>query len=182
MRLKTFHLDVHWPAGKRGDSYELAYAQVRRIISKYPDIKERKTTEFLPENYRKAFEAWQDVIYTYSHTDTATVMPERIAHALVDLGNLYYNMGLKHFGCVLFRDSLMAMPTSQGHLGMARYYANITSTSGQPWAYRRAFYHLNKAEELTPPSSRMANEVSWAKEWMNYKMRIEALESWPEKR
>ena len=35
-----------------------------------------------------------------------------------------------------------------------------------------------KAEEMTPPDSPMANEVSWAKEWMNYKMRIESLEGW----
>jgi TolA-binding protein len=180
--LKMFHLDVHWPAGKRGDSYELAYAQVRRIVNKYPDIAERKTTDFLPEDYRKAFVAWQDVIYTYSHTDTAMAASERIALAFVDLGNLYYNMGLKHFGCVLLRESLMTMPTPEGHLGMARYYANITSTSGMPWAYRRAFYHIKEAEKLTPPDSSMANEVSWAKEWMNYKMRIEALESWPERR
>jgi TolA-binding protein len=180
--LKMFHLDVHWPAGKRGDSYELAYAQVRRIVNKYPDIKERKTTDFLPENYRKAFVAWQDVIYTYSHTDTAAAAPERIALAFVDLGNLYYNMGLKHFAYVLFRESLMTVPTPEGHLGTARYYANMTSTSGLPWAYRRAFHHIKKAEEMTPPDSSMANEVSWAKEWMNYKMRIESLESWPERR
>jgi|GEM_PF-1712832 len=180
--LRMFHLDVHWPAGKRGDSYELAYAQVRRIVNKYPDINERETTDFLPENYRNAFVAWQDVIYTYSHTDTATAAPERIALAFVDLGNLYYNMGLKHFAYVLFRESLMTMPTPEGHLGMARYYANITSTSGMPWAYRRAFHHIKKAEELTPPDSSMASEVSWAKEWMNYKMRIESLETWPERR
>jgi len=180
--LRMFHLDVHWPAGKRGDSYELAYAQVRRIVNKYPDIKEMKTTDFLPEDYGKAFVAWQDVTDKYSHTDTAIAAPERIALAFVDLGNLYYNMGLKHFACVLFRESLMTMPTPEGHLGMARYYANITSTAGLPWAYRRAFYHIKEAEELTPPDSSMANEVSWAKEWMNYKMRIEALESWPERR
>jgi TolA-binding protein len=180
--LEMFHLDVHWPAGKRGDSYELAYARVRRIVNKHPGIKERETADFLPENYRKAFQAWQNVIYTYSHTDTAAYGPKRIAYAFVDLGNLYYNMGLKHFGCVLFRESLRTISTPEGHLGMARYYANITSTAGQPWAYRRAFRHIKKAEELTPPDSTMANEVSWAKEWMHYKMRIETLENWPERR
>jgi TolA-binding protein len=180
--LEMFRLDVHWPAGKRGDSYELAYAQVRRIVNKYPGIKEKRTIDFLPENYRTAFGAWQNVIYAYSHTDTATTALERIALAFVDLGNLYYNMGLKHFGCILFRESLTTMPTPEGHLGMARYYANITSVSGLPWAYRRAFYHIKEAEKLTPPDSSMANEVSWAKEWMNYKMRIESLEGWPERR
>ena len=180
--LEMFHLDVHWPAGKRGDSYELAYAQVRRIVNKYPDIKEKKVMDFLPENYSKAFEAWQDVIYTYSHTDTAAAAPERLALALVDLGNLYCNMGLKHFGYILFRESLTIVRTPEGHLGMARYYANITSTSGLPWAYRRAFSHIKEAEKLTPPNSSMANEVSWAKEWMHYKMRIEALEEWPDNR
>ena len=180
--LDMFRLGAHWPAGKRGDSYELAYAQVRRIVNKYPGIKERKTTDFFPENYRKAFEAWQDVIYTYSHTDMAAAAPKQIAYAFIDLGNLYYNMGLKHFGCILFRESLMAIPTPEGHLGMARYYANMTSTSGLPWAYRRAFHHIKEAEKLTPPDSNMANEVSWAKEWMNYKMRIESLENWPERR
>jgi tetratricopeptide (TPR) repeat protein len=179
-RLDLFHLGAHWPAGKRGDSYELAYAQVRRIVNKYPNIKKRGTTDYLPENYRKAFQMWSDVIAKYPNTDTAVDAPESIALALVDIGNLYYNMGLKHFGFILYRESLMTMPTAEGHLGMAKYYARITSTSGLPWAYRQAFKHIKEAEKLTPPDSGMANEVSWAKEWMNYKMRIEALESWPE--
>jgi TolA-binding protein len=180
--IDMFKMDAHWPAGKRGDSYELAFAQVRRIVNKYPKIKERTTVDFLPEGYRKAFVAWQDVIYTYSHTDTASDAPAQIAHSLVNLGNLYYNMGMKHFGCLLYRESVMAYPTPDGHLGMARYYANITSTSGLPWAYRRAFYHIKEAEKMTPPDSPMANEVAWAKEWMNYKMRIESLEGWSENR
>ena len=176
--LEMFRLDVHWPAGKRGDNYELAYAEVRRTVNKYPGIQERRAADFLPENYRKAFQAWDNVIRTYSHTDTAAGALERIAHAFMDVGNLYHNMGLKHFAYILFRESLATIPTPEGHLGMARYYANITSTSGQPWAYRRAFFHIKKAEELTSPGSGMANEVSWAKEWMNYKMRIESLENW----
>ena len=180
--LDMFRLDVHWPAGKKGDSYELAYAEARRIVNKYPGIKERKPEDFLLGGYRKVFQAWQDVIYTYSHTDTAAIAPQRMALALVDLGNLYYNIGLKHFASLLFRESLKTMPTAEGHLGMSRYYANITSISGLPWAYRRAFRHIKEAENLTPPDSSMANEVSWAKEWMNYKMRIESLESWPENR
>ena len=179
-KLKMFHLDVHWPAGRRGDSYELSYAQVRRIVNKFPKIKGKRTSDFLPENYRKAFQTWNDVMRLYPHTDTAAVAMEKIAHAFMDMGNLYYNMGLKHFGCVLYRESLATKRTPGGHLGMARYYANITSTSGQPWAYRRAFYHIKEAEKLTPPDSNMANEVSWAKEWMHYKMRIEALENWQE--
>jgi len=179
--LDLFRLDAHWPAGKRGDSYELSYAQVRRIVNKYPGIKGKRTTDYLPENYKRAFQTWYDVIKIYPDTDTAVAAPESIALALVDIGNLYYNMRLKHFGCILFRESLMVMPTAEGHLGMARYYANITSTSGLPWAYRRAFYHIKEAEKLTPPDSGMASEVGWAKEWMNYKMRIEALESWPER-
>lgn len=180
--LDLFRIDVHWPAGKRGDSYELSYAQARRIVNRYPGIKERRTIDYLPENYRRAFDAWQDAINKYPNTDTAVAAPESIALALVDIGNLYYNMKLKHFGCIMFRESLAVMPTPEGHLGMARYYANITSTSGVPWAYRRAFQHIKKAEELTPPDSGMANEISWAKEWMNYKMRIEALENWPDGR
>jgi len=177
--LEMFRLGgVHWPAGKKGDSYELAYAQVRRIVNKHPGIKKMRTTDILPIAYRKAFEAWQDVIYNYSHTDTAAAAPQFIAQAFVDLGNLYYNMGMKHFASLLFRESLMTMPSPEGHLGMARYYANITSTSGLPWAYRRAFYHIKEAEKMTPPDSSTANEVSWAKEWMNYKMRIESLEGW----
>ncbi|MBD3182167.1 tetratricopeptide repeat protein [Candidatus Poribacteria bacterium] len=179
-KLEMFHLDVHWPAGKRGDSYELAYAQTRRIVNKYPDIKKKQTYDFLPENYKKAFKTWQDVIFAYSYSDTAAYAREKIALAYVDLGNLYYNMGMKHFGSLLYRESVTAKTTPEGHLGMARYYANITSTSGLPWAYRRAFFHIKKAEELTPPDSPTANEVAWAKEWMNYKMRIESLENWPE--
>jgi len=181
-RLDLFRLDAHWPAGKRGDNYELAYAEVRRIVNKYPGLKEKKTADLLPENYRKAFEIWQNVIYTYPNTDTAVQAPGRIALAFVNLGNLYNNMGLRDFSFLLFRESLMAMPTPEGHLGMARYYAKITSVSGTPWAYRRAFYHIKKAEELTTPGSRMASAVGWAKEWMNYKMRIESLESRPDKR
>ncbi|MFC1713018.1 tetratricopeptide repeat protein [Candidatus Poribacteria bacterium] len=177
--LDLFRLDAHWPAGKRGDNYEISYAEVRRIVNKYPGIKERRVMDFLPENYRRAFQAWDDVIQTYSHTDTAASALERIARAFMDIGNLYHNMGLKHYAYILFRESLATIPTPEGHLGMARYYASITSTSGLPWAYRRAFFHIKKAEELTPPGSSMANEVSWAKEWMNYKMRIESLENWP---
>ena len=179
--LKMFHLDVHWPAGRRGDSYELSYAQVRRIVNKYPNIKEKVTTDFLPKNYQKAFQTWNDTIRLYSHTNTAAVAAGKIAHAFMDMGNLYYNMGLRNFGYVLYRESLATKRTPGGHLGMARYYANITSTSGLPWAYRRAFFHIKEAEKLTPPDSNMANEVSWAKEWMHYKMRIEALENWKEK-
>ena len=177
-KLKMFHMDVHWPAGKRGDNYELSFAQVRRIINKYPDIKGKRTIDFLPENYRKAFHTWNDVMQLYPHTDMAIVAAEKIAHALMDMGNLYYNMGLNHFGYVLYRESLVIKGTPGGHLGMARYYANITSISGQPWAYRRGFYHIKEAEKLTSPDSSMANEVSWAKEWMHYKMRIESLENW----
>ncbi len=177
--LDMFRLDVHWPAGKRGDNYEISYAEVRRIVNKYQYIKERRATDFLPANYRRAFQAWDDVIQTYSHTDTAAGALERIARSFMDVGNLYHNMGLKHFAYILFRESLATIPTPEGHLGMARYYADMTSTSGLPWAYRRAFFHIKKAEELTPPGSSMANEVSWAKEWMNYKMRIESLENWP---
>jgi tetratricopeptide (TPR) repeat protein len=177
--LEMFRLDVHWPAGKRGDNYEIAFAEVRRIVNKYQYIKQKRSTDFLPENYRKAFQAWNDVLRIYSYTDTAAVAVERIAGALMDIGNLYHNMGLKHYAYILFRESLATTPTPEGHLGMARYYASLTSTSGLPWAYRRAFDHIKKAEKLTPPGSSMANEVSWAKEWMNYKMRIESLENWP---
>ena len=180
--LSMFRLDTHWPAGRRGDSYELAYAQARRIVNKYPEIKERRVADYLQGGYGKALEKWWDVMDTYSHTDTGAVAAERIARAFIDLGNLYYNMGLEHFGFALYRESLMTAPTPEGHLGMARYYAKMTSTSGLPWAYRRAFHHIKKAEELTPPDSRMANEVGWAKEWMNYRMRVESLENWPERR
>jgi TolA-binding protein len=177
--LDMFRMDVHWPAGKRGDSYEIAFAEVRRIVNKYKDIKKRQSTDFLPEGYMRAFQAWDDVIRIYSHTDTAAAARERIAHAFMDIGNLYHNMGLKHFAYILYRESLATTPTPEGYLGMARYYASLTSTSGLPWAYRRAFFHIKKAEELTPPGSALAREVSWAKEWMNYKMRIESLENWP---
>ena len=174
--IDTFKLNAPWPAGERGDNYELAYAQVRRIVNKYPDIKEMRITDFLPENYKNAFDSWFYVIAKYSHTDTASAAPERIARSLINLGNLYYNMNMRHLGCAFYRESLMIFPTPEGHLGMSRYYANITSVSGQGWAYRRAFFHIKQAEDMTPPDSPMANSVSWAKEWMNYKMRIEALE------
>jgi len=181
-KIKIFRLDVHWPTTEDSAEYRLAYSQVRQIVNKYPGIQDKKIADFLPENYRKAFEKWQEIIYVYSHTDTAVDVPMKIAQGFIDLGNLYYNLGEKHFAGILFRESLMVMPTPAGHLGMARYYGNITSISSTAWAYRRAFFHIKEAEKLTPPDSPMANRVSWAKEWMNYKMRLEGLEShWPDR-
>jgi len=181
-KLKLFHMDAHWPAATKDvREYELAFAQTRRIINKYPKLADMRVIDFIPENYRKAFEKWEEVIMIYSHTDRAVNAPLYIAQTLSDLGNIYYNMGQKHFASLVYRESLLTAPTPEGHLGMARYYGNITSVSAPAWAYRRAFYHIKKAEELTPANSLMANEVSWAKEWMNYKMRIEGLENWPDK-
>ena len=181
-KIKLFRLDVHWPTGDESSEYKSAYMQVRLIVNKYPGIQDKKVIDFLPEDYRKAFEKWQEIMYSYSHTDTAIDVPMRIAQGLIDLGNLYYNIGEKHFAGILLKESLLVRPTPEGHLGMARYYGNITSISSPAWAYRRAFAHISAAEKLTAPDSRMADKVSWAKEWMNYKMRIEGLESWSEKK
>jgi outer membrane assembly lipoprotein YfiO len=181
-RIREFRLDVHWPTHEDSSEYRVAYMQVRQIVSKYPDILDKKVIDFLPEDYRKAFEKWQEILYTYSHTDKAVDVPMRVAQGFVDLGNLYYNLGEKHFAGILFKESLMARPTPEGHLGMARYYGNITAISAPSWAYRRAFFHIKEAEKLTPPDSPMADKVSWAKEWMNYKMRIEGLETWSERK
>jgi len=176
MKIEQFKLDAHWPAKQESQEYRNAYYQVRRIVNKYPGIQDKKTTDFISEDYKKAFEKWQEIIYTYSYTDKAVEAPARIAKGFVDLGNLYYNLGEKHFAGLLFKESLRTMPTPAGHLGLARYYGNMTSTSPSAWAYRRAFFHINEAMKLTPPDSPMADRVSWAKEWMNYKMRIEGLE------
>ena len=176
MKIEQFKLDAHWPAKQESQEYRNAYYQVRRIVNKYPGIQDKKTTDFISEDYKKAFEKWQEIIYTYSYTDKAVEAPARIAKGFVDLGNLYYNLGEKHFAGLLFKESLRAMPTPAGHLGLARYYGNMTTTSPSAWAYRRAFFHINEAMKLTPPDSPMADRVSWAKEWMNYKMRIEGLE------
>ncbi len=181
-KIKLFRMDVHWPAATReAREYELAFAQTRRIINKYPNLPEKKVTDFTSDDYKKAFEKWQEIILVYPHTDRAVEAPLRIAQALAELGNLYYNMGQKHFASLFFKESLIVAPTPEGHLGMARYYGNITSISAPSWAYRRAFYHIRKAEEMVHPGSPMADRVNWAKEWMNYKMRIEGLENWPDK-
>ena len=179
-KIKMFKLDVHWPTNERSQEYRSAYYQVRAIVSKFQGIQDKNITDFIPEDYKKAFEKWQEIIYTYSYTDKAIETPMRIAQGFADLGNLYYNMGEKHFAGMLLKESLMAMPTPASHLGMARYYGNITSVSSPAWAYRRAFFHINEAMKLTPPDSRMADRISWTKEWMNYKMRIEGLENWSE--
>lgn len=181
VNIKQFKLDAHWPAKQESQEYRVAYYQVRKIVNKYPGIQDKKITDFISDDYRKALEKWQEIIYVYSYTDKAIEAPARIAKGFVDLGNLYYNLGEKHFAGLLFKESLRAMPTPAGHLGLARYYGNITSTSPAAWAYRRAFFHINEAMKLTPPDSPMADRVSWAKEWMNYKMRIEGLETWFEK-
>jgi TolA-binding protein len=181
-KIKMFRLDVHWPTGDESSEYRAAYMQVRMIVNKYPGIQDKKVIDFLPEDYKKAFEKWQEIMYSYSHTDTAVDVPMRIAQGFIDLGNLYYNMGEKHFAGILLKESLLVKPTPEGHLGMARYYGNITSIASPAWAYRRAFAHINAAEKLTAPDSPMADKVSWAKEWMNYKMRIEGLESWSDKK
>jgi len=182
-KMRLFHLDVHWPVvEEKVSEYDHAYMQTRRIINEFPLIAKMTPVDVLPENYRRAFTTWRDITNTYSNSDRAPAVPARVARAFVDLGNLYYNMGQKHFASLLFRESLLTMPTPEGHLGMARYYGNITSVAAPPWAYRRAFYHIKKAAELTPPDTPMADKVSWAKEWMNYKMRIEGLEVWPDRR
>jgi TolA-binding protein len=176
--ISQFKLEPHWPTEESSAEYRLSYKVVRQLVNKYPGIQDKKITDFIPENYTKAFEKWQEIIYNYSHTDRANDAPMRIAQAFVDLGNLYYNMGDKRFAGMFFKESLKVMPNPAGHLGMARYYGNITSVSSSAWAYRRAFFHIGQAEKLTPPNSPMANRVGWTKEWMNYKMRLEGLESW----
>lgn len=180
--IRQFKLDPHWPTNEPSEEYRLSYKVVRQLVNKYPGVQDKNITDFIPENYKKAFEKWQEIIYNYSYTDKAIEAPMRIAQALIDLGNLYYNMGEKRFAGMFFKESLRAVQTPAGHLGMARYYGNITSVSSPAWAYRRAFYHIGQAEKLTPPNSPMADKVSWAKEWMNYKMRVEGLEGWSDKK
>lgn len=181
-KIKLFHIDAHWPAAtKDPHEYEYLFAETRRIINKYPNIQERQEIDFISEDYKKAVEKWREVLLTYPNSDGANEATLRIARAYVDLGNLYYNIGQRRFASLFFRESLTTFPTPEAHLGMARYYGNITSISAPAWAYRRAFYHIREASKLTPPNSPMADTVSWAKEWMNYKMRIEGLENWPDK-
>ncbi len=180
--IRQFKLDPHWPTREPSEEYRLSYKVVRQLVNKYPGIQDKSITDFIPENYKNAFDNWQKIIYNYSYTDRATEATMRIAQGLIDLGNLYYNTGDKRFAGMFFKESLRVMPTPAGHLGMARYYGNITSVSAPAWAYRRAFRHISEAEKMTPPNSPMADKISWAKEWMNYKMRIEGLESWQDRR
>jgi TolA-binding protein len=180
--IRQFKLEPHWPTNQPSEEYRLSYKIVRQLVNKYPGVQNKSIIDFIPQDYKNAFENWQEILYKYSYTDKAIETPMRIAQAFIDLGNLYYNLGDKRFAGMFFKESLKIVPTPAGHLGMARYYGSIASVSAPAWAYRRAFAHITQAEKMTPPNSPLADKISWTKEWMNYKMRLEALESWQYKK
>lgn len=55
----------HAPAGKRGDRYELYYAETRRLLNRYPDLKRWRVEDFLSPDDRTAFEIWFGLIDKY---------------------------------------------------------------------------------------------------------------------
>jgi tol-pal system protein YbgF len=171
----------HWPAGRRGDRYELYFAEVRRLLNRYPDLKQKKWPDFVSPEYGQTIQTWERILQMYPNSDAASQMPRRMAERLLQLGRGMYNIGVKggyaDFASLIFKASLEAQPTPEAHLYLARYYADLAQHT--PWLYyrTRAFNNLDAAEALVPPGSQLAAEVKDLKTFINYRLRLEALES-----
>lgn len=178
----------HWPAGGRGDRYEMYFAELRRLLNRYPDLKERKWSEFVSEKYRHALSAWDMLLLQYPDTDAAAVAPQKIADHFVQLGQTYMNLSsggsYSDLSGLLFKTSLAYWPTPQAHIALAYYYAEIVRYTRWTYYRTRPFDHLKEAAKLVPPGSPLASEIQRIKEQMNYRLRIEELEnhSGPRKR
>jgi len=167
----------HWPAGLRGDRYEMYFAEVRRMLSQYPQLKDWRFEDFIYSDYAKALDTWNSLILKYPNTDAAAGAPENIAQKLAELGKVYYNIGMADFASVLFKESLITYPTPEAHIYMAYYYADVRAYT--KWTYYRAgaFLHLKEAEKLVKPDSDLALDLKNLKTWLNYRLRVEALEA-----
>jgi hypothetical protein len=84
---------------------------------------------------------------------------------------------LTDFSAVLFKKSLELAPTAEAHIALARYYADISIYTRWTYYNTRVFEHLKAAKSLVPPESDFAFEIKALETWMNYRRRIEALES-----
>jgi len=182
VELDSYEMDgyPHWPAGKRGDRYELYFAETRRILNRYPYLKGKVFKDFLPEDYMRALEAWNIVMLKYPDTDAAANAPQTMAQRLLELGKRYYNTTVggstADFSGVLFRVSLDTYATPKAHIYMARYYSDVGTYARWTHYRTRIFQHIAEAEKLAPSSSELASEIRELKTQMNYRLRIEAQE------
>ncbi|MCZ6680658.1 MAG: tetratricopeptide repeat protein [Candidatus Poribacteria bacterium] len=167
----------HAPAGRRGDRYELYYAEMRRLLHRYPDLRKWRLEDFLFSDDATAFEIWFDLIHKYPDTNMNSAAPRRIAARLVELGNIYRNLSMDDFASLLFKKSLEAFPTPGAHVGLAYYYADVRGEVRWTYYRTRIFQHLQEAASMVTPDSEQAMEINRLKTWMNYRLRIESLEA-----
>ena len=177
--LERYEVDgyPHAPAGKRGDRYELYYAETRRLLNRYPDLKRWRLEDFLSSDDTMAFEIWSDLIYRYPDTNMSDVAPQRVTAHLIQLGNIYRNLSMDDFASLLFKKSLEWFPSPEAHIGLARYYADMRSEVRWTYYRSRIFHHLQQAASMVTPESEIAMEIGQLKTWMNYRLRIETLEA-----
>lgn len=167
----------HWPAGKRGDRYELYFAEVRRLLTKYPDLKSRNFQDFIPEDYKNALDIWNKLILEYPNTDAAANAPKKISEKITELGKLYYANSMPHFASILFKESLQIWPSPEAHIYLAYYYADVHDYTRWTYYQARIFRHIKEAEKLVSPDSDLALDLKNLKSWMNYRARLESLEA-----
>ena len=166
-----------WPAGQRGDRYEMYFAEVRRLLSRYPQLKDWRFEDFIPSDYAQALNTWNNLVLKYPNTDAAAVAPENIAQKLAELGKIYYNIGMADFASVLFKEALITYPNPATHIYMAYYYADVCAYTKWTYYRTRAFLHLKEAEKLVKPNSDLALDLKKLKTWLNYRLRVESLEA-----
>lgn len=167
----------HWPAGHQGDRYEKSFAEVRRLLNRYPELKEKDYKDFIDENYSKAIETWNDLLDKYPNTDSASEASKKIAERLVELGKTYQTVELESFAGNILRESLRIHPTPEAHIRLAYHYAEISPYLRWSVIRNYVFKHLKKAEEMVPPDSDLATQIRDLKKLMNYRIRVEALEA-----
>ena len=172
----------HFPAGKRGDRYEVYFTEVRRMLHRHPNLKKQKWNNFISENYQRALEIWDTLLLTYPNTDAATATPQKIAGRLLELGQVYWNISsggsYSDFSGSIFKTSLTYWPTPQAHIALAYYYAEIRKYTRWTYYRTRSFDHLAKAAKLAPTGSDLASEIRSVKEELHYRLRIETLENY----
>jgi len=167
----------HWPAGKRGDRYEIYFAEVRRLLTKYPDLKNWTFQDFIPENYKNALDIWNSLILEYPNTDAAARTLKNISERITELGKFYYANSTPHFASILFKESLQIWPSPEAHIYLAYYYADVHDYTSWTYYKARIFRHIKEAEKLVPPNSDLALDLKNLKSWMNYRTRLESLEA-----
>jgi tetratricopeptide (TPR) repeat protein len=153
------------------------FAEVRRLLTKYPDLKSRSFQDFIPENYKNALDTWSRLILEYPNTDAAAKAPKNISEKITELGKLYYASGAPHFASILFKESLQIWPSPEAHIYLAYYYADVHDYTNWTYYQARIFSHIKEAEKLAPLNSDLALDLKNLKSWMNYRARLESLEA-----